>query len=123
MRCPVCKAENTLGPLCRRCKADLTLLFQLEEQRDRLLNTARSGLASGERAEALEQAESGDWMRRDPESMRLLALAHLLNRDFASAWRLYLALQDGPDLPTAERPGPARAAGPHSQPGTAERQA
>ena len=24
LRCPVCKADNTQGPACRRCKADLT---------------------------------------------------------------------------------------------------
>ena len=30
IRCPVCKAENSQGPTCRRCKADLSLLFRLE---------------------------------------------------------------------------------------------
>src|SRR5262249_17865113 len=33
MRCPVCKAENAQGPACRRCKADLSLLFAVEARR------------------------------------------------------------------------------------------
>ena len=33
MRCPVCKADNALDPACRRCKADLALLVQVETQR------------------------------------------------------------------------------------------
>lgn len=33
MRCPVCRAENDRGPNCRRCRADLSLLFALEKQR------------------------------------------------------------------------------------------
>ena len=33
MQCPVCKADNAQGPLCRRCKADLSLLFRLEARR------------------------------------------------------------------------------------------
>ena len=33
LRCPVCKADNSAGRACRRCKADLSLLFALEEER------------------------------------------------------------------------------------------
>ena len=40
MHCPVCKADNSQGPQCRRCKADLSLLFALEEQRRRTLAEA-----------------------------------------------------------------------------------
>ncbi len=32
LSCPVCKAENAQGPFCRRCKADLSLLFSLRQQ-------------------------------------------------------------------------------------------
>ena len=28
MRCPVCRADNTEGPQCRRCRADLSPLFK-----------------------------------------------------------------------------------------------
>jgi len=32
VRCPLCKAENTTPPTCRRCKADLGLLFTWQRQ-------------------------------------------------------------------------------------------
>jgi len=89
MRCPVCKADNSQGPQCRRCKADLSLLFALEEQRRRTLAEARHCLRRGEWPAALEHAESANWMRGDEESRRLMAMVHLLGRDFAAAWRCY----------------------------------
>ena len=89
MRCPVCKAENDKGPQCRRCKVDLSLLFDLEGQRERLLAATRHALARGEWAEAIRQAVEADRLRHDEESWQLLAVAHLLNRDFAAAWRWY----------------------------------
>jgi hypothetical protein len=89
MRCPVCKAENDKGPQCRRCKADLAPLFALEEERGRLLAAARHALTRGEPQEAVRQAAEADWLRRGDDSRRLLAVAHLLNRDFAAAWECY----------------------------------
>jgi hypothetical protein len=88
MRCPVCKAENTQGPTCRRCKADLSLLFQLEDQRARTLAEARRLLSAGRADQAEERAEEADWQRCDEESRRMLALTRLLARDFAGAWAL-----------------------------------
>jgi hypothetical protein len=92
MRCPVCKADNAQGPQCRRCKADLTLLFTLEEQRERVLGEARRSLRRGEWREALRHAETADWLRRGDDSCRLRAAAHLLGREFAAAWQCYRAL-------------------------------
>lgn len=89
MRCPVCKAENTQGAACRRCKADLSLLFALEKQRRRSLAAARQCLIQGDGRAALEHIEDADWLRGDDESQRLLAAAHLLLRDFAAAWQCY----------------------------------
>lgn len=89
MRCPVCKADNSQGPQCRRCKADLSLLFALEEQRRRTLAEARHCLRRGDRQAAVEHAETVNWLRADDESRRLTAMAHLLGRDFAAAWRSY----------------------------------
>jgi hypothetical protein len=89
MRCPVCKADNPQGPQCRRCKADLSLLFALEDQRRRTLVEARSCLRRGEWQAAVEHAETANWLRGDEESRRLMAMAHLLGRDFAAAWRCY----------------------------------
>ncbi len=93
MRCPACKAENAQGPTCRRCKADLSLLFALEEQRARTLAEARRLLAAGRADEADALAEEADWMRSDAESRRLLALTRLMRRDFAGAWAEYRMLE------------------------------
>ena len=93
MRCPVCKAENGQGPQCRRCKADLTLLFDLEAVRRARLDAVREHLARGRWPEAVAGAAEADWLRRDGESQRLLAVARLLDRDFGGAWECYREAQ------------------------------
>ena len=94
MRCPVCKAENAQGPQCRRCKADLSLLFDLEDQRARALASARLALARGHGREARREAARADWLRSDGESRRLLAVAYLIERDFTRAWEYHQALRE-----------------------------
>ena len=89
MRCPVCKADNLQGPQCRRCKADLSLLFALEEQRRRMLAEARRCFQRGEWRAAAHHAETADWLRNDDESQQLTAVAHLLEGRFAEAWQRY----------------------------------
>ena len=93
MRCPVCKAENAQGPQCRRCKADLAPLFDLEAARRARLDAARQHLAGGRWPEAVAPAAAADRLRSDRESRRLLAMARLLARDFAGAWEGYRAAQ------------------------------
>jgi hypothetical protein len=94
IRCPACKAENTQGPTCRRCKTDLSLLFRLEERRAWALAEARRRLAAGRAREADALAEEADGLRGDDESRRLRAMTRLMRRDFAGAWATYLALHD-----------------------------
>lgn len=89
MRCPVCKADNRQGSQCRRCKADLSLLFALEEQRSWILAEARRFLRCGEWQAAIKRAEAADWLRRGEVSQRLTALSRHLGRDFIAAWRYY----------------------------------
>jgi hypothetical protein len=89
MRCPVCKAENAQGPACRRCKADLSPLFALEDQRRRTMAEARRCLQCGDWQAAVGHAETADWLRGDEESQRLMAMAHLLGRNFTGAWQFY----------------------------------
>jgi methylphosphotriester-DNA--protein-cysteine methyltransferase len=96
IRCPLCKAENAEGPTCRRCKADLSLLFRLEEQRAWTMAEIRRLLAAGRIAEAFSQVLMAKWMRSDAESERMFALTRLLKRDFAGAWRRYRALGNLP---------------------------
>ena len=91
MRCPVCKADNAEGPLCRRCRADLKLLFALEEQRQRSLEATRQCLAEGQWSQAIHQAEAADWMitaaRTRPVRIapRMAVTAHALNSIAPSA--------------------------------------
>ena len=92
MRCPACKAENSQAAQCRRCKADLSLLLTVEQHHERALAAARRFLAAGETAAALAAAAEAERLRRDDESRRLLALARLLNGDFAGAWACYRSL-------------------------------
>jgi hypothetical protein len=94
MRCPVCKADNVQGPLCRRCKTDLSLLFALEEQRRRALVEARDYLRRGQWPEAVQRAAEAVRLRGDRESRRLQATAQLLGRDFAAAWESYQSWHD-----------------------------
>ena len=92
MQCPACKAENAQGPHCRRCKADLSLLFRLESQRDWALNASRSYLRSGDLVEAGRLAVHADWLRRDAESTQLIAVVALLSRDFDRAFQCHTLL-------------------------------
>lgn len=92
LRCPVCKAENSAPPTCRRCKADLSLVFALERDRAAALAQARAALAAGRRSEALAQARRADGLRHDEASARLVAVAALLCGDYHLAWRAYARL-------------------------------
>jgi hypothetical protein len=92
MRCPVCKADNDQGPQCRRCKADLSLLFALEEQRQKLLAAACGQLIQGRYPQALASAQRAAALRRDEDARCLIAVSRLLGWDFAGAWRNYTEL-------------------------------
>ncbi len=93
MRCPACRVEVTQGPQCRRCRADLTLIFQLEEQRQCMLTMASQFLVRGQPRRALAVAEGVDTIRHDEDSQRLMAVCHLLRGDFRGAWEEYYNLQ------------------------------
>jgi hypothetical protein len=89
MRCPVCRAQIEQGPQCRRCRADLSLLFAVEKQRQNALAAAYRCLAQRRWQQALALAEGADTLRRDEDSRRLRAVLRLLERDFEGAWRAY----------------------------------
>jgi hypothetical protein len=110
MRCPVCKAENVREQTCRRCKAELSLLWEVEAQREALLASARCHLARFDRQKAVgdedpagrlrarierrlagENAVAAARLRAGVDALRVTAMARLLGRDFAGAWRAYLA--------------------------------
>ena len=92
LTCPVCRATNDTGPGCRRCRADLSLCFAVEEHRDRELAAARSAIVAGRVDEALAHAERAAELRRGPDADRVLAVVQLLAGDFAAAWQHYRAV-------------------------------
>lgn len=85
--CPCCRAANAAGPNCRRCTADLSLLFRLEADREALLAAAGRRLADGQPAEDL--IAQADALRPGPDVRRLRAVASLLAGDFAAALALH----------------------------------
>jgi hypothetical protein len=110
MRCPVCNAENAQGPQCRRCRADLSLLCELEEQRARALAATYNAAARGRWGQVAALAEGAEALRSGPDVRRLAAVGRLLRRDFAGAWGAYRAGRtdeggDGDAAPTL--PGPS----------------
>lgn len=86
MRCPVCRAENAeKEPTCRRCRADLSLLVSLDQQRDHHLAAAQRALSAGDTAQAIDQATLAERLRKGRDANQLRALGHLLENDFAAA--------------------------------------
>ena len=89
MRCPVCRAEVEQGAQCRRCRADLSLLFDLEKQRRHALVAAYQCLRQGRWQRALALAEGAETLRHDEDARQLRALIYLMQRDFTNAWQVY----------------------------------
>ncbi|MFO0797015.1 MAG: hypothetical protein U0804_06025 [Gemmataceae bacterium] len=93
--CPCCKAANDAGPACRRCKADLALLFAADADAARLLAAARAALAAGRVAESEALARQSASVRRTPDALRVAACARLLAGRFADALAAYHGLAEG----------------------------
>jgi hypothetical protein len=89
MRCPVCRAEVEEAIQCRRCRADLSLLVELEKQRRHALTLAQQCLRRGRYQPARALSEGAETLRRDDDTRRLCALTCLLQRDFTKAWEVY----------------------------------
>jgi len=87
--CPACKATNDIGPNCRRCKADLQLLFDLESQRQALLAQVDDALQRQSWSEALGHLATCAEIRLDAEVWQRRAVYHLLRREFGAAWAAY----------------------------------
>ena len=91
LRCPVCRVDNTTGPNCRRCKADLSLLIDLETSRARHIALAQYALASERFDDALEQLSAAEEFRTSADVQRMKACAYLLAGDFSAALRSHSA--------------------------------
>ncbi len=87
--CPCCKASNEVGPACRRCKADLGLLFDLETERAALLDEARRFAVASRILESHSALDRASQLRTGADVKQLRAVLFLLARDFSSALQAY----------------------------------
>jgi hypothetical protein len=85
IRCPVCRADNEVGPACRRCKADLAPLFDLETRRARALELTAHAAAQGDGDAVLRHAREAQLLRGGDDVLRWIAVGQLMRRDFARA--------------------------------------
>ena len=82
--CPACRAENT-ERTCRRCKADLAMLWDLEAQRDAILAEAADALQRRDWTRCIERAQAALALREGPDAARLIACSYLLRGKFHHA--------------------------------------
>ena len=69
--CPVCNAPLREDPTCYRCKADLTVLFEVHGAARRLLANARRAYREGSLAEALTLTRNAQALCRTGEGGEL----------------------------------------------------
>lgn len=82
--CPACRAENS-ERVCRRCRADLGLLWDLENERLRLLADAGEALRRRDWSRVLDLAEGVRELRDGADAARLIACANLIRGKFYRA--------------------------------------
>jgi hypothetical protein len=87
--CPCCKAANDAGPSCRRCRADLSLLFAVEDQRTAAIATARTLAADSRFADSLTALDRAAQLRRGDDVSRLRAAVLLLAGQYPAALAAY----------------------------------
>ena len=101
-RCPTCGARHAGGPSCHRCRTDLGQVLATERAAARHRRQARAALGRGDRAAARAHAARACALHRSPESVTVLAVAALADRDFPAALRLWRQIRNGSD-PGARR--------------------
>lgn len=91
MRCPVCNVQVETGPACRRCRADLSMLFRLEDERASLCASALQAIKLGQGKKAVRVASAIAALRPGADATRLCALGLLLQRDYVGAYQATLS--------------------------------
>ena len=84
-RCPTCGARQELADACRRCKCDLSLVVALHRRRHTLRWQCLLRLRRQQTHAALQAARELHSLAPDEDSLRLLAVAHLLCGEYARA--------------------------------------
>ena len=90
--CPCCKATGNETTTCRRCKADLTPIVRLDEERAQLLALARIQLSGGSFSLAGQLLAKAESLDVDESSRQLRAMVYLLQSDFAQAWSMHAGM-------------------------------
>ena len=79
--CPCCQASRpTAADVCRRCKADLTMVRAVEDAHARRLAEARRKLVGGDAAGAATEATVALKLWRSAEALEMAAVAAVLRR-------------------------------------------
>ena len=87
-QCPVCGANQDWSAECRRCSADLGLLLEVARAVEVARRKCLLAIARGHHREALGWAQRLVRLRTDDVGKQLLAVCHLLCRDFSAATSL-----------------------------------
>ena len=95
-RCPTCGARHAGGPSCHRCRTDLRQVLAIERAAARHRRQAREALDRSDPAGARDHAGRACALHRSRESLTVLALAALADRDFPGALRLWREIRAGP---------------------------
>ena len=85
LNCPVCRAENSTGPTCRRCRADLSLLMAVEARRDHHVASAKAAMQDGRLDDALEDLSKAEGLHSGVDLGKLRACVYLLAGDYPAA--------------------------------------
>jgi len=88
-RCVTCGASRREGPICYRCKSDLTPLLALEHRANALRAEARRCYALGWFRRAAALLSETLRIEAFPEDFKLLACAGLRCGDFQTVCRAY----------------------------------
>jgi hypothetical protein len=88
---------NDSGPACRRCRADLALVWRVEHERQRVLARAWRSAALGHWPDAQQLIDRAAQLRGGPDIARCRAVLSLLQGDFDGAWRHAQTVDDAAD--------------------------
>ena len=88
LACPCCRASNETA-ICRRCRADLSLLAAVEARRAFHVLSSERFAADGRAGEALAHVARAEELRPGADLSRLRAALLLLRGDYAGAVAAY----------------------------------
>ena len=92
LRCPTCRARQTLSAECRRCKCDLTLMAAVLGRGRGLHAEVLVCLREGRYDDALRAARQRFELSPDETAARLLAVCYLRLDRFQAALDVYDSL-------------------------------